>query len=336
MTSENTGAGRSRPRQPDSGNTGPSRTGRRGARPTALPAGPASVLERYAAALAGVPLAEETKRTYLSRVRMYLAWLASPAAARRPGGDPLADPRARDWAVRDYRHWLLREAEPKRSARYANNALAALDDFYTRLGLGKAGVARDDLPQTAPRALGRNAQLRWLRAVEDWPSPRDRLLALLPFYAGLRIGDAVALDVADIQMSARKGHLIVYGKGGKVRQVPIHPQLRTLLTGWLDERPAWKNAAAERALFLNHRGGRLSARAASAVFTAIGSAAGLDDHITAHTGRHTFVTQLIRGGEDLVTVAEIAGHSRLDTLRIYSRPTDDDKHNALRHLTVDR
>jgi site-specific recombinase XerD len=72
------------------------------------------------------------------------------------------------------------------------------------------------------------------------------------------------------------------------------------------------------------------------VFTAIGSAAGLDDHITAHTGRHTFVTQLIRGGEDLVTVAEIAGHSRLDTLRIYSRPTDDDKHNALRHLTVDR
>jgi hypothetical protein len=158
---------------------------------------------------------------------MYLAWLASPAAARRPGGDPLADPRARDWAVRDYRHWLLREADPKRSARYANNALAALDDFYTRLGLGKAGVARDDLPQTAPKALGRNAQLRWLRAVEDWPSPRDRLLALLPFYAGLRIGDAVALDVADIQMSARKGHLIVYGKGGKVRQVPIHPRLRT-------------------------------------------------------------------------------------------------------------
>ncbi|MGH3222057.1 MAG: tyrosine-type recombinase/integrase, partial [Streptosporangiaceae bacterium] len=65
-------------------------------------------------------------------------------------------------------------------------------------------------------------------------------------------------------------------------------------------------------------------------------AAGLDDEITAHIGRHTFVTQLIRGGEDLVTVAEIAGHSRLDTLRIYSQPTDDDKHNALRHLTVDR
>jgi hypothetical protein len=43
-----------------------------------------------------------------------------------------------------------------------------------------------------------------------------------------------------------------------------------------------------------------------------------------------------RSGEDLVTVAELAGRSRLETLRIYNRPTDDDRHNALRHLTVDR
>ncbi len=57
----------------------------------------------------------------------------------------------------------------------------------------------------------------------------------------------------------------------------------------------------------------------------------LDDfHVRLGLGK----TQLIRGGEDLVT--EIAGHSRLDTLRVYSRPTDDDKHNVLRHLTVDR
>lgn len=137
-------------------------------------------------------------------------------------------------------------------------------------------------------------------------------------------------------MSARKGVLIVYGKGGKIREVPIHPGLRAPITGWLDERPAWKNASLEKALFLNRRGGRLSASGASQVFTVIGTAAGLDDETTAHIGRHTFLTQLIRGGEDLVTVAEIAGHSRLDTLRVYSQPASDDKHNALRHLTVDR
>ncbi|WP_308164610.1 tyrosine-type recombinase/integrase [Nonomuraea sediminis] len=102
------------------------------------------------------------------------------------------------------------------------------------------------------------------------------------------------------------------------------------------ERLTWPGAATQRALFLNRRGGRLSTRAASAIFTAIAQAAGLEDPTTAHIGRHTFVTQLIRGGEDLVTVAELAGHSRLDALRIYSRPTDDDKRAALRHLTVDR
>ncbi|MFI6458638.1 tyrosine recombinase XerC [Streptosporangium amethystogenes] len=220
--------------------------------------------------------------------------------------------------------------------RYVNNALAALDDFHVRLGMGKADVGRDDIPKTAPKAMDPNAQIRWLRAIEDWPHARDRALALLPFYAGLRIGDAVALDVAGVRMSARKGHLVVFGKGGKVREVPIHPALRGPLTDWLDERPTWPGATVEKALFLNRRGGRLTTRGASDVFTAIGEAAGLDEATNAHLGRHTFVTELIRSGEDLVTVAEVAGHSRLDTLRIYSQPTETDKHNALRHLTVDR
>ena len=72
------------------------------------------------------------------------------------------------------------------------------------------------------------------------------------------------------------------------------------------------------------------------MFTVISQTAGLDYAITAHTGGHTFITQLIRGGEDLVTIAELAGHSGLETLRISSHPTDDGKHHAIRHLTIDR
>ncbi len=340
MTSENAVPGGSQPPETTSENTGAAAAvppaPRRGARSTPLPAGYVGFLDAYAAALAEVPLAGDTKRTYISRVRMYLAWLAGPAASRRSKGDPLTSPRARDWAVRDYRLYLLRDATPKRSVRYSNNALAALDDFHTRLGLGKADIGRDDLPRTAPKALEENAQIRWLRAIEDWPHARDRLLAKLPFYAGLRIGDAVALDVPDVRMSARKGMLVVYGKGGKIREVPIHPALRDPFRTWLDERPKWKNAGIQPALFLSRRGGRLTTRAASTVFTSIAGAAGLDDETTAHIGRHTFFTTLIRGGTDLVTVAEIGGHARIDTLRIYSQPTDDDKLAALRHLTVDR
>jgi site-specific recombinase XerC/DNA-binding CsgD family transcriptional regulator len=329
MTSENTQSEGSQPPGATSGNKR-----RPGGLPTELSAWHAGILSDYAAALEQTALAAETRRTYLSRVRQYLAWLHGDDGARRLAGDPLTQPSARDWAVRDYRRYLLREADPKRSVRYANNALAALDDFYIRLGMGKAGIARDDLPKSAPHALDENAQIRWIRAVTSWPRKRDRALAFLPLYAGLRIGDAVALDVDDVRLSARTGELVVFGKGGKIRTVPLAPQLRPVLRAWLDERRSWPGADS-KALFLNRRGGRLTTRGASGIFTAIGAAAGLDDKITAHVGRHTFVNQLVRGHEDLVLVAELAGHARLETLRIYSQPTDDDKLNALRHLPDD-
>ncbi|WP_416211496.1 tyrosine-type recombinase/integrase [Frankia sp. Cas3] len=60
----------------------------------------------------------------------------------------------------------------------------------------------------------------------------------------------------------------------------------------------------------------------------------MDEKTTAHVLRHTFATSLVRGGTDLVTVAELLGHSRLETVRIYTQPTEDDKIRALDHLIV--
>ena len=309
---------------------------RRGTLPTPLPAEYAGFLNAYTTALEEVPLADDTKRTYISRVRMYLAWLAGPGANRRSKGDPLTSPRARDWAVRDYRLYLLRDATPKRSVRYSNNALAALDDFHTRLGPGKANVGRDDLPRTAPRALDEKAQIRWLRAIEAWPHARDRCWPSSPSTPGCASATPSPSTSTTSACPPARGFFRVFGKGGKVREVPIHAELRDPINAWLDERPKWKNAGIVPALFLSRRGSRLTARAASTVFTSIAEAAGLDDEITAHVGRHTFFTTLIRGGVDLVTAAEIGGHARLDALRIYTQPTDDDKLAALDHLTVDR
>ncbi len=107
-----------------------------GARPTGLPGDLTALLAGYAAELADTTLSAETCRTYISRVRQYLAWLAA-THRRRPGDqDPLASPKARDFAVRDYRRWLLHEGPIKRSVVYANSALTAIDDFYLRRGLG--------------------------------------------------------------------------------------------------------------------------------------------------------------------------------------------------------
>ncbi|MCW2876806.1 MAG: phage integrase family protein [Sphaerisporangium sp.] len=167
-------------------------------------------------------------------------------------------------------------------------------------------------------------------------SPRGRCIALIPYYAGARISEVVRLDVGDVQMSARKGRLRLYGKGGKFREVDIHPKLRSELQLWLDERPNWPHVGDNRALFLNAKGGRLSARAAGGIIAEIAETAGLDDPTTAHVLRHTLATTLVRGKTDLVLVAEILGHARLETTRRYSLPSDKDKEDAVKLITVDR
>ena len=288
------------------------------------------MLDAYVIALATAPLAAQTRRTYVSKVRQYLAWLASA----QTDGDPLDTRDGRDWAVRDYRTHL--QAVLKRRPATVNSALAAIDDLYIRRHLGPASATRLELPAAAPRSLSQKDQLRYLRAVQASPSPRDQAIALVPFYAGARISEIVGLDVDDVRVSARKGILRIYGKGERVREIPIHPQLRTALTGWLDERPGWPGANATPALFLNQRGQRLSAKGAHDVITGLAATAGLDDDATTHVLRHTFATTLVRGGTDLVIVAELLGHARLETTRGYTRPSAEDRTRALDLLLVDQ
>jgi integrase/recombinase XerC len=320
--------------EPAAEDTTPPPRRRPGRVPTALPPEYAQAYADYQTAITtpGGPLDPDTVRAYCSRLRQYLAWLAG-ADAR---GDPLSDPVARDWAVRDYRTHLLTVA--KRKAATVNAHLAALDDFYRRAGLGPAVAKRQDLPNTAPRALDKRTQTQWLRAVER-ASPRDRALAYTEFYAGLRGAEATGLDTGDLRLSARKGHLIVrYGKGGRYREVPLHPKLRTALQAWLDARQKLPTAKNTPALFLNHRGKRLSTRGAYDVLKTIAEDANLetgrDGVFTPHVLRHTAGTTMIREGQDIVTVAEILGHS-IETARRYSLPSASDKQHAIERLTVD-
>lgn len=289
---------------------------------TQLPPAYAEVLADYAAALEGSPLGPASRRKYYSRVRAYLAWLAAASEAGEVRGDPLTFPTARDWAVRDYRRHLKRQARAATTT--INNHLAALDDFHTRLGLGAAAIRREDVNRrTAPRALDARQARRYLREVEQCPSARDRVIALLPYYAGLRVAEIAALNVGDVAISARKGTLRVLGKGrgdGTIRTVPIHPDLREPLRTWTDgQRAQWPGAADADALLLNTRSRRLSDRSIRTIVTRLGRAAGLGDEANdpfgPHVLRHTFATQLVRAGTDMVTVAELLGHARLDTTR---------------------
>ena len=306
---------------------------RPGRRPTPLPPPYAEVLVDYAAQLGRADMTAQARRTYLSRVRMFLAWLAHADI----DGDPLTDPHAAVWAARDYKAYLY--GTRKRAPATVNAALAAVSDLAIRRGLGALdgqAVARLDLPaRRAPKALTGRDDIRWQRAAQAAP-PRDRALAAVMRFAGARIAEAVALDLDDLPTTQRRRRLRIRGKGRKHRTVPIHPELAAALDAWRAARRRWPGAEATPAVFLNRAGTRLSVRAADKIITGIAQVAGVEDAVTPHVLRHTFATDLIRAGTDVVTVAELLGHASLDSTRVYTLPTEDDLYDAIARLTVDR
>src|SRR6202034_1473166 len=99
--------------------------------------------------------------------------------------------------------------------------------------------------------------------------------------------------------SVLKGILRIYGKGQRVREILINPQLRKALEDWLRERRDWTGASDGPALFLNQRDQRLSARGAHDAITGIAAGAGLHGHVTNHVFRHPVATTRVRGGTDV-------------------------------------
>ncbi len=292
---------------------------------------PVQALAGYETWLEHQPLAPRTRQEYRRWMRLFCAWLGDGADERALGADPLVDLAARDYAARDFKRFL--KSERALGAASVNLALAAVDHFYRHLGVGRANVRRESLPQTAPRALSGDEQRLLLRAAER-AGPRDRALVVIMSFAALRIGETVALDVEDLAMSTRKGLVVVRsGKGDAYREIALNALVRAVLSEWLDERSKLNVKATERALFLSRNRKRLSARAADAAVRRVAADAGLE--LSAHVLRHTCLTNLVRQGEDLVMVAEIAGHVRIETTRRYSLPSKADRQAAMERLEVD-
>jgi integrase/recombinase XerC len=290
---------------------------------------PVEQLAGYERWLETQPLAAATRRAYRGHTRRFVEFLASWPGE---GGDPLTDAHARDYAVRDFKSYLktVRRAKPAS----VNLALASIDHFFRYLGAGRPDVRREELSQAAPRALSPEQLQRFMRAVERCKSPRDRAIAVLLVNTGLRIGECAALDVDDIAVSARKGLVVVReGKGDAYREVALNAETRDALDAWTDARRKQLKGGGERALFVSRKGARLSTRALDLVIRALARDADLA--LSAHTLRHTCLTRLVRDGADVVLVAEIAGHRRLETTRRYSLPSQADRQAAMERLKLE-
>lgn len=146
---------------------------------------------------------------------------------------------------------------------------------------------------------------------------------------GLRISEVAALNVSDVVMTARKHELIVRcGKNGKRRVIPINREAAEVVQSYL---ATLRCVDVDSPLLRSQKGNRLSNQAIDQVIRSFGKDAGVE--LSSHSLRHTCLTRLVRAGIDIVTVAEIAGHSRLETTRRYSLPSNDIMVAAMEKIT---
>jgi len=171
-----------------------------------------------------------------------------------------------------------------------------------------------------------NVQPEFANSIRYYPRP----------YSGLRLEELAGLDAGDVAISARRGRVTVRsGKGDAYREVALNADAREALDGWLSERRVSSGIVDGEALFLGRRGKRLTTRAVDLVVRRLGEEANLDAPLSAHVLRHTCLTNLVRNGNDLVMVAEVAGHKRLETTRRYSLPSEADREAAMEAIRVE-
>jgi integrase/recombinase XerD len=181
-------------------------------------------------------------------------------------------------------------------------------------------------PKRLPKAIPLADVERLLEAAAVGGTPiglRDRAVIEVLYGAGARISEVVGLDVDDVDLEG--GLVRLSGKGSKQRIVPLGSYAAVAVQAYL-VRTRPDLAARGRgtpALFLNHRGGRLSRQSAWAALTAAAGRAGLTGRISPHTLRHSFATHLLEGGADVRVVQELLGHASVTTTQIYTKVTAD-------------
>lgn len=167
----------------------------------------------------------------------------------------------------------------------------------------------------AARAMA-DAATRGHEAREAWVLARDAAVLALLYGSGLRISEALGITRADAPVEA-VDHVIVLGKGGKTRGVPVIEPVRRALAAYLALCPY--TLAPAGPLFVGEKGGPLSPRVIQYAVATLRGALGLPETATPHALRHSFATHLLSRGGELRAIQELLGHASLSTTQIYTQ-----------------
>jgi integrase/recombinase XerC len=175
------------------------------------------------------------------------------------------------------------------------------------------------LKKSLPRPINVNLAIeviKYAKIIEDekWIGLRNKSILLLLYGCGLRISEALGLNYEDIE---NEDYILVKGKGGKERIVPMMDYIKKGILDYINECP--KEIRSEDPLFVGKRMNRLSPRIIQYALEKIRNSLSLPETATPHALRHSFATHLLDSGGDLRTIQELLGHSSLSTTQKYTK-----------------
>ncbi|MEJ6397160.1 tyrosine recombinase XerC [Yoonia sp. 208BN28-4] len=263
--------------------------------------------------------AENTLKAYQADVLGFVAFMSD-----HHGGQQGLAPLSRI-TVSDMRAWMAHERGRGVGARTLARQLSAVKSFYRwlsdREGFEPTAVLSTRSPKfqkKLPRPLAQDAASAMIDTVElqssdPWIAARDAAVMTLLYGCGLRISEALGLTGADVPLPQT---LVIKGKGGKERIVPVIDAAREAVASYLRLSP--HPVEPDAPLFRGARGGKLNPRIVQKVMERARMQLGLPASATPHAMRHSFATHLLTAGGDLRAIQELLGHASLSTTQAYT------------------
>lgn len=263
---------------------------------------------------------QHTQRAYFSDISHFLNFMSGHI------GGTVSLAHVADAKIRDFRAWLSNKAlsgtgnaSRARSLSGVKNLLSWLDRNGILHNAAINTVRSPKLPHKLPRPLHENQAFEVLDNAnllvkDDWIGQRDRALFTLLYGCGLRIDEALSLNIGDIPQSDNL--LRVLGKGGKERIVPVIAIVRETLEAHITQCPFGDEPSSP--LFRGKRGGRLNQGVAQKAMRDLRVTLGLPETATPHALRHSFATHLLQNGANLREIQELLGHASLTSTQRYT------------------